>query len=186
MDNTKLNNVNQLSMQRRKLYLLLDQFCTQVGVKAKPVATELKEIIKSKDCLPSILSEVLRSLLPKEAYSALKFIKNSATLNCENCHPQQPVSQEEAITVERTIGKGDLTDSFMYCKNCDSRQNHHMISLISDEDAHTIERVMMLSQQISSVSSSEKGSSRKSAHGLPDGGGHAHSSYESLVSTPNS
>lgn len=123
--------INKPTLRQRKLSLLLENFCNKAAVKAKPMATELKEIIKSKADLPSSLSKSLQDLFSKEIYSALEFRKNSATVECEKCHSQELVSEEseesekseksekKEITVEPSIAKVDLTDILMYHKNCD-------------------------------------------------------------------
>lgn len=178
---------NKPTLRQRKLSLLLEDFCNKAAVKAKPMATELKEIIKSKADLPSSLSKSLQDLFSKEIYSALEFRKNSATVECEKCHSQELVSEEieesekKEITVEPSIAKVDLTDILMYCKNCDSRQNHSVIASTSDENFNTNGRIKTLIEQISSAAFSEKGTSRKSAPGFQDGGDNASASSTSLA-----
>lgn len=168
------------STKRRRLSFGLSVFCNKTSNRAKLLATELRDILLVKDCLPHTLTKILKESLPEDAYSNLKFKNESPTLDCERCHSQQSVSEGERIMVTRTMIKGELTGNSMHCEKCDSQQNHQVGNLISDEDIATAQHITMLIQQISGAPSGEKGTSRKSAAGFRNGVHPSNASYESL------
>lgn len=186
MDDEESKNVSKPkkngteSTRKRRLSFSLSVFCNTTSSRVKLPATDLKKILIEKDCLPHTLTKILQGTLPADVYFDLTFKKESPTLDCESCHYQQSVSEEESIQVTRTIVKGELTGNLKHCKNCHSDQNHQVGNLISDEDIATIEHVTTLIQQISAASSRETGTSRKSADGFHNGGRFSNASYASL------
>ncbi len=183
---SKASNNDGKSVKEIRLRYSLDQYHRQVSSGVRNLAKQLGEILQSKAHLPPTLSEPLREKLPTNVYSDLRFKEKEPTLECERCHFQQSVSEGESITVTRTMVKGELTGNSMLCKECGSQQNHHVGNSISEEDITTVNDIRALIQQIPSVSSGERGTSRRSADSSHYGRRHSNASYASIGGSHNS